>query len=155
MEDVETAQMIAAMNQSMAAAEAQTQNLTQVLNNTQVELQHTRAQIAVPTSHSGLPKGVKTTAPNRFNGRPSVHYPTTKHFVDFVARYMRVGGVATDSQVDYVTLHLLDGEARTWYDLRIKSIPTENFASFSTALSFILPIITVNGIIARRCSVYT
>ena len=47
---------------------------------------------------------------------------------------MRVGGVASEAQVDYVTLHLLDGEARTWYDLRIKSVPTESFDSFPAAL---------------------
>ncbi len=134
MEDAEVAAMMASINQRMSQAEAQTQNLTQVLNNTQLELQNTRAQVAGPSTHSGLPKGVKTTAPNRFSGRPSVHYPTTKHFVEFAARYMRVGGVPTDSQVDYVTLHLLDEEARTWYDLRLKTIPTESFASFSTAL---------------------
>ncbi len=63
----------------LAAAEAQSQHLTQILNNTQAELQHTRAQVHVPTAHPGLPKGVKTTAPNRFRGRPTVHYPTTKH----------------------------------------------------------------------------
>ncbi len=40
---------------------------------------------------------------------------------------MRVGGVPADSQVDYITLHLLDGEAQTWYDLRLKSIPAESF----------------------------
>ncbi len=135
MEDAEVQRMLVAINQRTAAAENQAQNLTQVLNSTQVELQNTRAQISVPAAHSGLPKGVKTTAPNRFSGRPSVKYPTTKHFVDFASRYMRVGGVAPDSQVDYVTLHLLDGEARTWYDLRLKTIPTETFDSFSAALN--------------------
>ena len=29
--------------------------------------------------------------------------------------YACVGGVPTTAQVDYVTLHLLEGEARTWY----------------------------------------
>lgn len=61
MEDAEVQQMLAAINQRMAGAETQAQNLTQVLNNTQVELQNTRAQIYVPTAHSGLPKGVETT----------------------------------------------------------------------------------------------
>ena len=134
MEDVETAQMITAMNQRMAAAEAQTQNLTQVLNNTQVELQHTRAQIPAPSAHSGLLKGVKTRAPDRLSGRPTASYPTTNHLFDVATRYMRVGGVPPEAQVDYIIFHLLEGEARTWYDLRAKSIVAENFVTFATAL---------------------
>ncbi len=47
---------------------------------------------------------------------------------------MRVGGVPVEAQVNFITLHLLEGEARTWYDLRLKSIPTENLESFATAL---------------------
>ncbi len=38
------------------------------------------------------------------------------------------------AKVDYVTLHLLEGEARTWYDLRVKNVLTESFDSFSDAL---------------------
>ena len=89
MEDAEMAQTLAAVNQRLVAAETQTQNLTQALNNTQIELQNTRAQIsAAPAAQSsGLPKGVKTTAPERFSGRPSSTYPTTKHFIDFAKRY--------------------------------------------------------------------
>ena len=47
---------------------------------------------------------------------------------------MKVGGVPTGLRVDYVTLHLLEGEARTWYDLRVKSVQNEAFETFSTAL---------------------
>ena len=47
---------------------------------------------------------------------------------------MRIGGVPTDAKVDYVTLHLLEGEARTWYDLRVKNVSTESFDSFADAL---------------------
>ncbi len=49
--------MMASINHRMGQAEAQTQNLTQVLNNTQLEFHNTRAQIAGPSTHSGLPKG--------------------------------------------------------------------------------------------------
>ena len=38
-----------------------------------------------------------------------------------------------DLKVDYVTLHLLEGKARTWYDLRVKNVPTESFDSFTDA----------------------
>ena len=47
---------------------------------------------------------------------------------------MRVGGVPPEAQVDYVTLHLLEGEARTWYDLRAQSVISEDFATFAGAL---------------------
>ena len=77
---------------------------------------------------------MKTQAPDRFGGRPTTSYPTTQHLLDFALRYMRVGGVPTDSQVDYVTLHLLEGEARTCYDLRNKTVMNESFDSFSIAL---------------------
>ena len=49
-------------------------------------------------------------------------------------RYMKVEGVPTGSRIDYVTLHLLEGEARTWYDLRVNSVQNETFETFSTAL---------------------
>ncbi len=136
MEDAEVGQLMSDLNHRLTSAEAQTQQLAHVLNQTQIELQTTKAAASASVTHSfeGLPKGVKTRAPDRFSGRPTVTYPTTKHFVDFATRYMRVGGVPVDAQVDYVALHLLEGEARTWYDLRPKSIPAENFESFSAAL---------------------
>ncbi len=91
MEDAEVQQMLASINRRMAATEAQSQHLTQILNNTQVEfITHSCASTRIPTANSGIPKGMKTTAPNRFSGRPTVDYPTTKHFIDFATRYMRV-----------------------------------------------------------------
>ena len=33
-----------------------------------------------------------------------------------------------DSKTDYVTLHLLEGEARTWYDLRFKTVASKSLA---------------------------
>ncbi len=64
-----------------------------------------------------------------------ISYSTTQHFLDFALRYMRVGGVPVNSQVYYVTLHLLKGEARTWYDLRCKRVMSESFESFARALN--------------------
>ncbi len=130
-------EMLNAMNIRLSAAEVQNQTLSQVLNSTQTELYNVKVQAAATppvSSFAGLPKGVKTQAPDRFGGRPSVSYPTTQHFLDFAARYMRVGGVPVNSQVDYVTLHLLEGEARTWYDLRSKTVVAESFDSFATSL---------------------
>ena len=129
--------MVQEISARMHAAEAQAHNMTQVLNSTQLQLGNIKAQVAASpsvSSFSGLPKGVKTQAPERFGGRPTTSYPTTQHFIDFATRYMRVDGVPTDAKVDYVTLHLLEGEARTWYDLRVKNVPTESFDSFADAL---------------------
>ncbi len=82
MEDVQLPQMqemMNAMNIRLSTAEAQNQTLTQVLNNTQTELVHVKAQVAAaPSVSSGLTKGVKTQAPARFGGRPTVSYPTTQ-----------------------------------------------------------------------------
>ena len=102
MEDAEVAQTLAEMSQRLVAAgEAQTQNLSQALNNTQMELHSNRAEIsATPAQSFRLPQGVKTRAPDRFSGRPSAAYPTTKHFVDFAIRCMRVS-------VEYQRLHKL------------------------------------------------
>ena len=129
--------MVQEISARMHAAEAQAHNMTQVLNSTQLELGNIKAQVAASpsvSSFSGSPKGVKTQAPDRFGGRPTTSYTTTQHFIDFATRYMRVGGVPTDAKVDYVTLHLLEGEAHTWYDLRVKNVPTESFDSFADAL---------------------
>ena len=126
------AQTLAAMSQRLVAAESHTQQLAQALNNTQRELQSSQA--ASFNSTGGLPKGVKTWAPDRFSGRPTASYPTTQHFLDFALRYMRVGGVSTSAQIDYVTLHLSEGEARTWYDLRAMSIVSEDCTTFASAL---------------------
>ncbi len=75
--------MVQEINARMHAAEAQAQTaVTQVLNNTHLELSNMKAQVAAsPTvsSFSGLPKGVKTQAPDRFGGRPTTSYPTTQH----------------------------------------------------------------------------
>ncbi len=110
MEDAEVGQQLAAMNQRLATAESQTQQLTHVLNQTQIDLQSTKAaaSASVARSSGGLPKGVKTTAPAQFSGRHTATYPTTRHFVDFAVRYMRIGGVPVNAQVDYITLHLLE-----------------------------------------------
>ena len=74
---------------------------------------------------------MKTQTPEKYSGRPSLAYPSPQHFLEFVLRYMKVGGVPTGARVDYVTLQLLEGEARTWYDLRVKSVQNETFETFS------------------------
>ena len=117
-----------ALNARLGASEQQSTLLGQALANTQAELSQAKAQAATPVQahvSSGLPKGVKTQAPEKFSGRPSVAYPTTQHFLDFAEGYMRVGGVNEHSKTDDVTLHLLEGEARTWYDLRFKAVASE------------------------------
>ncbi len=126
-----------ALNARLGISEQQSQLLGQALAATQSELSQAKAQTSQPVpvnTSSGLPKGVKTQAPDRFSGRPSLAYPTTQHFLEFAARYMRVGGVAEADKTDYVTLHLLEGEARTWYDLRFKTVAFETFDSFAIAL---------------------
>ena len=130
--------MVQEINARMHAAEAQAQSVTQVLNSTQSELSNMKAQVAASLSvsaFSGLPKGVKTQAPDRFGGRPTTSYPTTQHFIDLQH------GICVSVEcrhlprwTTFVTLHLSKGEARTWYDLRVKNVPTESFDSFSDAL---------------------
>ena len=104
-----------ALNARLGASEQQSQLLGQALANTQTGLSQAKAQAATAVQanvSSGLPKGVKTQAPEKNSGRPSVGYPTTQHFLDSAERYMRVGGVIEHSKTEYVTLHLLEGEAR-------------------------------------------
>ncbi len=59
MEDAEVGQMMTEINQRLAAAEAQTQQLTHVLNQTQIELQNTKAAASASATRSigGLPNG--------------------------------------------------------------------------------------------------
>ncbi len=87
MEDAEVGQMMSEMNQRLNAAEDQTRQMAHVLNQTQVELQTTKAAASASTkaaasasvtrSFGGLPKGVKTRAPDRFSGRCTATYLTT------------------------------------------------------------------------------
>ena len=140
------------ITQTEEAAAIAVQNLTAQLATSSVEatnarneamLARTEALAATTAAHASAAAphvapstigGVKTIAPERYSGRPSLSYPTAQHFIDYVVRYMRVGGVSENAQTDYVTLHLLEGEAKSWYDLRVKTTPNESFASFSSAL---------------------
>ena len=129
--------MLNEMNVRLNAAEAQNQTLVQVLNNTQSELVSIKAQTPTVPLSSGLPKGVKTQAPDRFAlgvglvpHIPPLNISWILPIVTCVlAVYQPVVKLTT-----YVTLHLLEGEARTWYDLRNKTAMNESFDSFSSAL---------------------
>ena len=91
--------MVQESSARMHAAEAQAHNMTQVLNSTQLELGNIKAQVAASpsvSSFSGLPKGVKTQAPDRFGGRPTTSYPTTQHFIDFATRTVYTSRLSAD-----------------------------------------------------------
>lgn len=88
-------------------------------------------------STGGLLKGVNPRASDRFSVRPTAtNLSDHETFCKFCYKIHEIGGVPADAKVDYVTLHLLEGEDRTWFDLRVKSIPTETFDSVSAAICF-------------------